>query len=77
MQHIFNFHSRMDGRQISLAVIAEAYLSSIHPGVEVEDVLRHTGWRLRAADEVRTTPAPSAEELQAIREYDKDGFWTR
>jgi len=45
--------------------------------VEVEDVLRNTGWRLRVADEVKTTPAPSAEELKAIREYDKDGFWTK
>jgi len=54
----------------------EAYLSSTHAGVEVEDVLRNTGWRLRVADEVKTTPAPSAEELRAIREYDKDGFWT-
>ena len=33
--------------------------------------------RLRVADEVKTTPAPSTEELRAIREYDKDGFWTR
>jgi len=55
----------------------EAYLSSTHAGVEVEDVLRNTGWRLRVADEVKTTPAPSAEELRAIREYDKDGFWTK
>jgi len=55
----------------------EAYLSSTHPGVEVEDVLRNTGWRLRVPDEVKTTPAPSAEELKAIREYDKDGFWTK
>jgi hypothetical protein len=45
--------------------------------VEVEDVLRNTGWRLRVPDEVKTTPAPSAEELKAIREYDKDGFWTK
>ena len=55
----------------------EAYLSSTHPGVEVEDVLRNTGWKLRTSDQVTPTPEPSAEELRAIREYDKDGFWTR
>ena len=55
----------------------EAYLSSTHPGVEVEDVLRDTGWPLRLSDEVTSTPEPSVEELKAIREYDKDGFWTR
>lgn len=55
----------------------EAYLSSIHPGVEVEDVLRDTGWKLRVSEDVTTTPEPSAQELKAIREYDKDGFWTK
>jgi len=55
----------------------EAYLSSAHPGVEVEDVLRHTGWKLRVSGELTSTPEPTAEELKAIREYDKDGFWTK
>ena len=55
----------------------EAFLSSVHPGVEIEDVLRNTGWKLRVSDEVTPTPEPSAEELRAIREYDKDGFWTK
>jgi glutaconate CoA-transferase subunit B len=55
----------------------EAFLSSVHPGVEIEDVLRNSGWKLRVSDEVTPTPEPSAEELRAIREYDKDGFWTK
>jgi glutaconate CoA-transferase subunit B len=55
----------------------EAYLSSTHPGIEVEDVMSSTGWKLRMADEVTSTQEPSAEELKAIREYDKDGFWTK
>ena len=55
----------------------EAYLSSTHPGVEVEDVLRNTGWKLRVSEEVTATPEPSVQELKAIREYDKDGFWTK
>jgi glutaconate CoA-transferase subunit B len=55
----------------------EAYLSSAHPGVEVDDIVHNTGWKLRFPGEMASTPEPSAEELKAIREYDKDGFWTR
>jgi glutaconate CoA-transferase subunit B len=55
----------------------EAYLASVHPGIEVEDVIANTGWQLRAGEKVMTTPPPSAAELQAIREYDRKGFWTR
>ncbi len=55
----------------------EAYLASTHPGGSVEEVLRNTGWPLRVSEDVITTPEPTAEELTAIREYDKDGFWTK
>jgi len=54
----------------------EAFLSSVHPGIEAEDVLANTGWRLRVSDELATTPEPNEAELKAIREYDKEGFWT-
>jgi glutaconate CoA-transferase subunit B len=54
----------------------EAFLSSVHAGVEVDDVLASTGWELRNADCLVTTPEPNAAELRAIREYDKEGFWT-
>ena len=33
--------------------------------------------RCACLSEVTSTPEPSAEELKAIREYDKDGFWTK
>jgi len=55
----------------------EAYLASAHPGVEIDDIVFNTGWNLRVPVEVKCTPEPSAEELKAIREYDKDGFWTK
>ena len=55
----------------------EAFLSSLHPGIGVEDVLRNTGWSLRVSDKLTPTQEPSAEELKAIRDYDKDGFWTK
>ena len=55
----------------------EAVLASVHPGVDVEDVLSNTGWKLRAKQTLPSTPEPSAAELTAIREYDKQGFWTK
>jgi len=55
----------------------EAYLDTIHPGVTRDDVLANTGWTLRVSENVRETEPPSAAELKAIREYDKEGFWTK
>ena len=55
----------------------EAFLASAHPGVEIDDVLCNTGWKLRVSKSVTQTPEPTAEELPVIREYDKEGFWTR
>ncbi len=54
----------------------EAYLASVHPGISVEDVLANTGWKLRVAPDVRETEVPSSAALAAIRDYDKEGFWT-
>lgn len=55
----------------------EAYLASVHPGVIVDDVLGNTGWKLRVASDAGETVAPSEAELAVVREYDKEGFWTR
>lgn len=54
----------------------EAFLSTIHPGVTVDDVLANTGWKLKVAEHMQPTPEPNAAELKAIREYDPKGFWT-
>jgi len=54
----------------------EAYLASVHPGIEIDDVLENTGWKLRVAQDLLQTPEPTVAELNAIREYDKEGFWT-
>jgi len=55
----------------------EAHLASVHPGAGIEDVLTNTGWTLKVPGQVAETPEPSVAELQAIREYDKEGFWTK
>jgi glutaconate CoA-transferase subunit B len=55
----------------------EAYLASVHPGVNVDDVLSDTGWPLHVSPNICETPAPTPDELTAIREYDREGFWTK
>ena len=55
----------------------EAYLASVHPGVALEDVVLNTGWKLRVSKNLEQTIPPSVGELEAIREYDKEGFWTK
>lgn len=54
----------------------EAFLSTWHPGVTVEDILANTGWKLKVAADAKPTPEPTATELKAIRDYDTKGFWT-
>jgi glutaconate CoA-transferase subunit B len=55
----------------------EAILASVHPGVQVEEVLANTGWTLRVADALMETPAPTEAELAVMRELDPKGFWTK
>lgn len=61
---------------LSFDASGEAYLASVHPGGSVDDILAHTGWRLRVPPDVAETPAPTQAELAAIRDYDPEGFWT-
>jgi serine/threonine protein kinase len=58
-------------------VEGEAVLVSYHSGASAERIAAETGWPLRVAVDVQETPAPTADELRAIREYDPSGFWTR
>jgi len=54
----------------------EAYLASVHPGVEIDEAVAQIGWPIKPGDEISQTPPPSEDELRAIRDYDKEGFWT-
>jgi glutaconate CoA-transferase subunit B len=59
------------------ATTGEAMLRSYHPGQTVDSVRAETGWALRIAPDVCETPPPTAQELEIIRRYDAQGFWTR
>ena len=43
-------------------------LTALHPGVTLDQTREATGWDLVVADDLETTPAPTAEELSALRE---------
>lgn len=49
-------------------VTKELTLVAVHPGVTVEDVRKATGWELKVAPNVETSPAPTAAELAALRD---------
>ncbi len=49
-------------------VSKELTLTSIHPGVTVDQVKAATGWALKVADKLATTPAPTAAELVVLRD---------
>jgi glutaconate CoA-transferase, subunit B len=46
----------------------ELILSAIHPGTTVEQVREATGWLLKVAPALETTPRPLANELAALRD---------
>ncbi|MFZ3217142.1 MAG: CoA-transferase [Candidatus Acidiferrales bacterium] len=46
----------------------ELLLTTVHPGVSVAQARDATGWDLRVAPHVETTPKPTASELAALRD---------
>lgn len=50
---------------------SEFVLTSVHPGVDVEDVVAATGWQLRQAVKVEVTLAPTDGELSALRRFER------
>ena len=49
----------------------EFHLESIHPDVTVDEVQENTGWELKIAEELETTPEPSAEYLGILRDLNE------
>lgn len=46
----------------------ELVLTSLHPGVTLEQVRAQTGWELRVADHLTTNDPPTADELRVLRD---------
>ena len=51
-------------------VTRELVLTHVHPGVTPADAQAATGWELRLAPTVETTPPPTEEELRVLRELE-------
>jgi len=51
------------------AVTKEIYLSSIHPGVDLENIKTKVPWKLKVSNNLVTTKLPSEEALQIIRNF--------
>jgi glutaconate CoA-transferase subunit B len=64
---VFGFHPRT----------REMVLLSVHPGASAEEIQDLTGWPLTVPPRVPSTPAPSAVDLEVIRRFDPEGFWSR
>jgi len=55
----------------------EMRLESLHPGATIGEVRDSIGWDISVADDLGTTPAPSATELRIVRdELDPGGVYT-
>lgn len=56
----------------------ELVLTALHPGATPEQARANTGWDLKCASEIRTTKAPSQEELRILREdLDPNGIYLK
>jgi glutaconate CoA-transferase, subunit B len=47
---------------------AELTVTSLHEGVTREQIRSATGWDIRFADDLATTPTPSVDEIEVLRE---------
>jgi len=54
----------------------EAYLDSVHPGVTAEDVRKEVSWDLKVSPTLKTTPAPTKNEVEIIRILDAEKIYT-
>jgi glutaconate CoA-transferase subunit B len=54
----------------------EMVLSSLHPGVTVEEIQGRTGWPLKVSPALKQTPPPTSQELAEIESFDPGGYWT-
>ncbi len=54
----------------------EMILLSHHPGVSIDEIKNATDWPLEVSPDLHETPAPSKDELDAVRKYDPKGIWT-
>jgi glutaconate CoA-transferase subunit B len=56
----------------------ELVLTALHPGIEVEEVQKNTGWQIKTASELEITAPPRSQELSILREeLDPGGIYLK
>jgi len=56
----------------------ELILTALHPGATVEQAIKNTGWKLKVADDLKTTEPPTDDELRLLREeLDPTGIYLK
>jgi glutaconate CoA-transferase, subunit B len=56
----------------------ELILTALHHGATVEQAIKNTGWKLKVADDLKTTESPTDEELRWLREeLDPTGIYLK
>lgn len=56
----------------------ELILTALHSGATVDQAIKNTGWKLKVADNLKTTEPPTDEELRLLREeLDPTGIYLK
>jgi glutaconate CoA-transferase, subunit B len=53
----------------------EMYLSSLAPGVMMEQVMKNTGWKIKTASRIAREPPPTRREANLLRSLDPRGVY--
>ncbi len=53
----------------------EMVVTSLHPGVTIEQVQENTPWTVKVAKDLAQTPAPTEKELSTLRALDPEGIY--
>ncbi len=58
-------------------VTKEAFVSSIHPGVTIEEVKSLVSWKLKVSPDMHLTEPPTEEQVRITRTLDSEGIYLR
>lgn len=56
-------------------VSKEAYVHSIHPGVELDEIKASVSWDLKVTDNLAETPPPTVDQVSVTRTLDPEGIY--
>lgn len=54
----------------------KAVLERLHPGATLQEAYAATGWDLQVSPDLETTPRPTLQQIEIIRQFDPNRFWT-